>query len=164
MKAARVAALGAAIVFGVSAAAMAQPPMRGSARAERVAARDSVRHRGEAGQHARRQFGHALLRGVNLTDAQKQQMKQIRQKYAGERRALVEQLCPAGATAGQRVRPDSAQRVALRERSRALMEKQMADVRGILTAEQEKAFDANVASFRDRAKTHHGKRAARRSA
>jgi Spy/CpxP family protein refolding chaperone len=161
MKAARVAALGAAIVFGVSVTATAQPPARS---AERVATTDSVRHRGGPGRGEGRQFHRALFKGVTLTDAQKQQLKQIQQKYAGERHALVAQLRPAGTAAGQRVRPDSAQRVALRTQSRALMEKQMSEIRGILTADQQKAFDANVAAFRDRAKAHEGKRAARRSA
>ena len=65
MKAARVAALGAAILFGASVSATAQPPVRG---AERVATGDSVRHRGM--RHGEgRQFGRALLKGVTLTDA-----------------------------------------------------------------------------------------------
>jgi len=161
MKVARVAALGAAILFGASVSATAQAPARG---AERVAAGDSVRHRGGLRHGEGRQFGRALLKGVTLTDAQKQQLTQIQQKYVTERRTLAQQFRPAGAAAGQRVRPDSAQRVAFRTQSRALMEKQLADVRGILTAEQQKAFDANVAAFRDRAKTHQGKSAARRSA
>jgi protein CpxP len=159
MKAARVAALGAAILFGASVSA--QPPVRGT---ERVAAGDSVRHRGGMRHGEGRQFGRALLKGVSLTDAQKQQLTQIQQKYAGERATLAQQFRPAGAAAGQRVRPDSAQRVAFRTQSRALMEKQLADVRGILTAEQQKTFDANVATFRDRAKAHAGKGSARRSA
>jgi Spy/CpxP family protein refolding chaperone len=161
MKAARVAALGAAILFGVSVSATAQPPARGT---ERVAAGDSVRHRGGPRQGQGRQFGRALLKGVTLTDVQKQQLKQIQEKYTSERRTLAQQLRPADATAGRRARPDSAQRVAFRTQTRALMEKQLADVRGILTAEQQKAFDANVATFRERAKAHQGKGAARRSA
>jgi Spy/CpxP family protein refolding chaperone len=162
MKAARLAALGTAIVFGVSASATAQPPVSGNARAvagdstraPRHGARGADRHRGEKG------FG-ALLRGVTLTDAQKQQVKAIQQKYAGERRTLGQQLRPAGATADQRVRPDSAQRAAFQAQARSLMEKQMAEVRGVLTAEQQKTFDANVASFRDRAKARRGQNARR---
>ena len=155
MKAARLAALGAAIVFGVSVTATAQPPVRGTARAianDTTRARHRDGARGAARQRSGRAFGRALLRGVTLTDAQKQQVQAIQQKYAGERRTLAEQLRPAGATAGQRVRPDSAQRAALQTQARSLMDKQLAEVRGVLTPEQQKTFDANVASFRDRAK------------
>lgn len=156
MKAARLAALGAAIVFGVSVSAHAQPAARGADRvAARTGARTGARHAGP------RPAGRALMKGITLTDGQKQQVKQLHEKYAGQRRTLVQQLRPAGTTAGQRVRPDSAQRVAFRTQTRALMEQQMADVRGILTADQRKTFDANVASVRERAKTHQGKHARR---
>jgi len=154
MKAARLAALGAAILFGASAAATAQPPVSSTAR---VATVDSTRHRGARRQRPGRHAGRALLRGVNLTDAQKAQVQQIQQKYAGQRRALAQQFRPAG----QATRPDSAARAAFRTQARALMEKQMTEVRGVLTADQQKAFDANVASFRTHAKAHQGKHARR---
>jgi Spy/CpxP family protein refolding chaperone len=154
MKAARLAALGAAILFGASVAATAQPPVSSTTHVTTV---DSTRHRGAGRQRRGRQAGRALLRGVNLTDAQKSQVQQIQQKYAGQRRALAQQLRPSG----QAARPDSAARAAFRTQARALMEQQVTEVRGVLTADQQKAFDANVASFRAHAKAHQGKHARR---
>jgi Spy/CpxP family protein refolding chaperone len=43
-------------------------------------------------------------------------------------------------------RPDSAER----ERRRAVMMKQQADIRGVLTAEQQAVYDRNVAEMRAR--------------
>jgi hypothetical protein len=40
------------------------------------------------------------------------------------------------------------------------MERETAELRGVLTADQQRTFDQNVAAFRDRAKAHKGKRAA----
>ena len=48
-------------------------------------------------------------------------------------------------------RPDSAARAAFRARARDLQQRQLADVRAVLTAEQRATFDRNVAELRQRA-------------
>jgi Spy/CpxP family protein refolding chaperone len=140
----RFAALGAALVFG-AATAIAQPP-----------ATDAP-HRAAAGQHRGgrgRDFaaGRALFRGVSLTDAQKEQVRTIRQKYAQERRSLVGQERQRGGDAQtQRVRPDSATRALRMTQMRDLMQREITETRGILSADQQRTFDQNVATMRQRA-------------
>ena len=149
MKGLRFAALGAALAFG-AATAIAQPP-----------ATDAP-HRAAAGQHRGgrgRDFGagRALFRGVTLTDAQKEQIKTIRQKYAQERRSLVGQDRQRGGDAQtQRVRPDSAARAQRMTQMRDLMQREITETRGILSADQQRTFDQNVATMRERAESHRG--------
>jgi Spy/CpxP family protein refolding chaperone len=144
----RFAALGAALVLGVSTVAVAQPPA--GARTGRhhgaVAGADSTRRGGRGGQQA-------LLRGIQLSETQKTQLQSIQQKYAGERRALVQQV--RGNSAGA-TRPDSATRDRLRTQSRSLMERQFGEVRGILTADQRRTFDKNVTVVRERLTARQG--------
>jgi LTXXQ motif family protein len=153
----RLAALGAALVLGVSTVAAAQPPA-GRARSGAVAG-DTTHARRHARGARRGERGRALardlFRGVQLSDAQRTQVQAIHKKYAEQRRTLVQQL-RAETKDGQRVRPDSASRA----RVRSLMEQEMTELRGVLTADQQRTFDQNVAAFRDRAKAHRGKRAA----
>lgn len=142
MKAFRILALGAALVVGASTAATAQPP----AGAPRTQADGRARR-----AHG---FARALLKNVELTDAQKTQLRAINKKYAEQRQALVRDARGPRGTDAARQRPDSATRAQRFARVQALAEQQRAEVRGILTAEQQRTFDANVAAFRDRAEAH----------
>ena len=92
----------------------------------------------------RGQAGRALFRGIDLTDAQKSQVKTIHEKYAKQRQTL---WTPERGTDGRRQRPDSATRVQLQ----SLMEKQTAELRGVLTPAQQTTFDKNRAELRQRA-------------
>jgi Spy/CpxP family protein refolding chaperone len=153
MKGLRFAALGAALAFG-AATAIAQPPADGSQRPAAGQHRGGMR--GMRGGAA----GGALFRGVTLTDAQKAQVKTIRQKYAEQRRSLMGQYRPrdtSGATQGQRVRPDSATRAQMQTQVRDLMQREIAETRGILTTEQQQTFDRNVATMRERGEARGGK-------
>jgi Spy/CpxP family protein refolding chaperone len=98
--------------------------------------------------------GGFLLRGITLTDAQKARLQQVReankpteaqraqfQKEREELRALRQR----GDTATLRAR-FAASRTRM-EQERA---KDIAAIRGILTAEQQKVFDANVAEAQKR--------------
>lgn len=99
------------------------------------------------------------LRGIILSDAQRTQLRPVADRYRTEQRTLRDQ---ARAQWGNRntapgtpaARPDSAAREAFRGRVRALRERQLADVRNVLTADQRATFDRNVAELRTRAAEH----------
>jgi Spy/CpxP family protein refolding chaperone len=167
MKAARIAALGAVLVL--STAAIAQPPA--DRRADRPRAGEARGNRdgrdGRDGRIAGTRGGHvgrALLRDVQLTDAQRTQLRSINRKFAEQRQALVTEVRGTRGTAGaaeRRARPDSATRAQLHARMQTLVERHRTEVRAILTPEQQRTFDANVSRVRDRAEAQRGKGAAR---
>lgn len=148
MKALRFAALGAALAFGATTA-IAQPPA-GTTTGQPTAGQ----HRGMRGMHGGPRggdrLGGALFQGVTLTDAQKQQVRTIRQKYAEQRRSLFGQARPQGTTPAQRTRPDSATRVQMRSQAQELMQREIAETRSILSVDQQRTFDQNVATMRQR--------------
>ena len=74
-----------------------------------------------------------LMEGITLTDAQKSKLASISAKYRAERQKLM----PNGMQGGP---PDDATRAKMGE----MMNKQNSEIRGILTADQQKVFDANV--------------------
>jgi Spy/CpxP family protein refolding chaperone len=74
-----------------------------------------------------------LFEGMTLTDAQQSKLDSITAKYRAERQKLM----PDGRQGGP---PDDA----MRDKMRAMMDKQTAEIRTILTADQQKLFDANV--------------------
>jgi Spy/CpxP family protein refolding chaperone len=77
----------------------------------------------------------ALLQGITLTDQQKTQVDSITKSYEAMRPAF---------TPGER--PDSATRAKMRE----VNQQQDAAIRAILTADQQKVWDANVAQMQTR--------------
>jgi Spy/CpxP family protein refolding chaperone len=85
-------------------------------------------------------MGGMLLKDITLTDAQKAQVKTIREKYLPQQLELRK---AAQATGGP---PDEATRSKMME----LQEKQAAEIRAILTADQQKVFDGNLKEMRDR--------------
>jgi Spy/CpxP family protein refolding chaperone len=121
MKAIRIAALAFALCAGLASVAAAQ---------------DSQ------GQGERRQggMGGMLLKDITLTDAQKAQIKTIRDKYVPQQMELRK---ATQATGGP---PDEATRSKMMD----LQEKQAAEIRAILTADQQKVFDGNLKEMRDR--------------
>jgi len=81
-----------------------------------------------------------LFAGIDLTDAQKDQIAKIDEKYRAEREALR----PAG---GQpQGPPDEATRTKYNE----IRTKIQADYRAVLTADEQKVFDKNVADMKAR--------------
>jgi Spy/CpxP family protein refolding chaperone len=74
-----------------------------------------------------------LMEGITLTDAQQLKVDSISGKYRAERQKLM----PNGMQGGP---PDDATRAKIGE----MMNKQTAEIRAILTADQQKLFDANV--------------------
>ena len=127
----RIAALAAALVIGASVQAQAQTGT------------DSG---GRGGQRAMRDLTQSpLFQGIELTDAQKVQVRTIGEKYNAQRQEL-RRAAGGGSADGQRQRPDSATMA----KSRELMVKQQDEVRAILTVDQQKTFDKNAAELRNR--------------
>jgi Spy/CpxP family protein refolding chaperone len=121
MKAIRIATLAAALCVGMTSVAAAQgTEPQGQGRGERM--------------------GGLLLKDINLTDAQKAQVKTIRDKYVPQ---LQELRKASQATGGP---PDEATRTKMMD----IQNKQTAEIRAILTADQQVAFDKNLAEMKAR--------------
>src|SRR5438128_3131074 len=132
MRRIHVATVALALSLGAVSVASAQQPA--SPRAEQ----------GERGFGRRGGEGmKGLFKGINLSAAQKNQVKAIREKYKGQEKALREQMKPLREQfAAARKTNDTARLEQLREqvrpqmeRARALRQQQMQEVRGVLNAE-----------------------------
>src|ERR1700704_1835098 len=124
MKAIRIATLAAAFCVGMTTVAAAQgtePQGQGETR------------RGGG-------MGGMLLKDITLTDAQKAQIKTIREKY------LPQQMELRKAAQAQGGPPNEASRSKMMD----LQEKQAAEIRAVLTADQQVVFDKNTADMKAR--------------
>lgn len=126
MKAIRIATLAVALCAGMTsiAAAQAQP--------------ENQQSQGEARRGGG--MGGMLLKDITLTDAQKDQIKVIREKYAPKQLELRKAVQATG------VAPDDATRAKMME----LQNQQAAEIRAILTPDQQKTFDHNLHEMRER--------------
>ena len=127
MKALRMATLAVALCAGMTsvAAAQAQPEHENHGQGE-------VRRGGG--------MGGWLLKDITLTDAQKDQVKTIREKYAPRQLEIRKAVQATG------VAPDDATRAKMVE----LQNQQAAEIRVILTADQQVIFDRNLAEMKAR--------------
>lgn len=144
--------IGFVVASLVSVASLAQAQSASpNARQERRAARGIE---GRAGRE-----GHGgLFRGIALSDAEKTRVKQVHQKYGTEAKSLRESLRPAmqdaraarqkGDTAG--VKAAWSRTAGDREKLRALMDRERAELRAALTPEHQQQFDANVKELQQR--------------
>src|SRR5947207_6325307 len=126
MKAIRIATLAAALCVGITTVAAAQgtePSQQGQGEARRGGG-----------------MGGMLLKDITLTDAQKDQIKTIREKYLPQQMELRKQSQAVGGA------PDEATRAKYAD----LQSKQAADIRAILTADQQAIFDKNLAEMKER--------------
>ena len=150
----RAAALAVALLVGGAVAASAQQPG--------TPAPDGPARHGRM----REGFGRRLFRGITLTAAQQVSIKQIRGQYADQAKPLRESMRPAMQEArAARQRGDTAAAKAAwdktagtREQLRSLRQREMAEVRGVLTADQQKVFDQNVEEMRSRMRERMGDR------
>ena len=127
----------AASTLGLSISADAQGPGRGGDRSD-VSRKDD--------DHGMRMQGMPrLLGGIQLTDAQRTRIRDIHLKYQPRQQALRDTI-RANVIAG--IGNDSTMR--LKVQQVALAERN--EIRAVLTAEQQKQFDANVAKFDERRK------------
>ena len=125
MKVIRIATLAVALCAGITsvAAAQGQPEPQGQGEMRRGGG-----------------MGGMLLKDITLTDAQKDQIKTVREKYMPQQMELRKSVQATGGP------PDEATMKKMMD----LSEKQAADIRAILTADQQKVFDANLKEMRDR--------------
>jgi Spy/CpxP family protein refolding chaperone len=85
-------------------------------------------------------MGGMLLKDITLTDAQKDQIKTIREKYVPRQLELRKAVQATGGP------PDEATRAKMTE----LQGQQSAEIRAILTADQQKTFDHNLHEMKER--------------
>ncbi|MEO8910841.1 MAG: hypothetical protein ABI408_11520 [Gemmatimonadaceae bacterium] len=125
MKAIQTAALAIALCAGMTsiAAAQGQPEPQGQGEA-----------RGGRG------MGGMLLKDITLTDAQKAQVKTIREKYLPQQMELRKASQAVGGP------PDEATRSKMMD----LQTKQVAEIRAVLTADQQAVLDRNLADMKAR--------------
>lgn len=147
----------AALVLGTAVVASAQQPT--PAPTPRAQQQDA----GRAQNHRRGAFRpgamrHQLFKGIQLTDAEKANVKTVQQKYASQMKAIREQLKPQiQAARAARQKGDTAALKAMwqkssaeREQIKSLLESERNDLRAALTPEHQAQFDANVKQLEQR--------------
>jgi Spy/CpxP family protein refolding chaperone len=127
MKAIRIATLAIALCVGVTSVGAAQGQPEPSKQGQ-----GEMRRGGG--------MGGMLLKDITLTDAQKAQVKTIREKYLPQ---LMELRRAAHLVGG----PDAANRAKVAD----LQNKQAAEIRLVLTADQQAIFDRNLVEMKARA-------------
>jgi Spy/CpxP family protein refolding chaperone len=162
-------AVAASATVVATAGAQSSAPVNGQ-RIERSQS-DSTQWKGRAGKGRgmRGQMGpgRAAFRGVKPTDAQKAQIKAIHQKYQAQFKSIHEAMKPAidEAKAARQRGDTTAARAAFaktadsRQQAQALRAQEVAEIRAILTPEQQKTFDANVAQMKTRGEHGRGEHA-----
>ncbi len=136
-----------ALGFAVFAATA---PMVGAQATQQPAKREQHEFRG-----GRRNPMRALFEGIQLTDAEKASVKAVWARYQPQLASIRESMRPEMQAAREaRQKGDTAAAKAAfdktkdqREHARKLLEQARNDVRGALTPEHQKQFDANVARF-----------------
>ena len=148
------AALGAALLIGIVGVAGAQaqgtqPPAAGKVQGQRGPGMEGRRGFGRRGFG--RGFGGRLAKDLNLTDAQKSQIKTIHEKYRPQFEAIrtqyksqfdnIHALRIKGDTAGARAAFEKI-RGDIQSRSLSIRNQEQTEIRNVLTAEQRTKFDA----------------------
>ena len=159
--------LGAALALSAAGEATAQSPTQADSARRQGDVRRGERPRGERGQKMRRAGMKGLFRGIDLTQAQRDQMKAVNETYRAQFQTLRESLKPDLKAAREaRQRGDTvAARAAWertnggRERMSTLMERQRTEVRALLTPEQQQSFDRNAQEMKERMERRAGDRA-----
>jgi len=112
------------------------------------------RHATERGGRAR----NGLLRGITLSDAEKARVQAIHAKYNVDAKPLRDSLRPAlqKVRAARQARDSVAAKAALekttveREKLRAMLERERAEIRAALSPDNQKLFDANAKTLEQR--------------
>ena len=145
----RTMALGALMVVGVAGVSAAQTTTAPRTRADTGSFRHRDRVAGRRGNE-----GFAFGRDLNLTDAQKAQIKTIRQKYQPQREALRAQSKPyMDAARAARQKGDTAafrsNMLKARQLGESARAQEMSEVRAILTPDQQAKWDARQKAAAD---------------
>ena len=126
MKVIRIATLAIALCAGMTSVAAAQgQPEAG---------------KGQGDMRRGGGMGGMLLKDITLTDAQKDQIKTIREKYVPKQLELRKAVQATGGP------PDEATRAKMTE----LQSQQAAEIRAILTPDQQKTFDHNLHELKEK--------------
>lgn len=149
--------LGLALVVGAAGAAAAQstrPDTRPSA-----TQREHGKQKGERGMRGPGGQG-ALLKGITLTDAQKTRLQALRKEQEPQMKQTREQFSAVMKEARDaRQRGDTVTARAKMDQVRTQMdqqrEHQIASLRTILNADQQKQLDANIAALKERSAQGH---------
>ena len=150
--------LGLALIVGAAGVAAAQGT-RPDARPD-SARRDRGERGAWNGERGMRRGGPggpgALLRGITLTDAQKTRLQELRKAQEPEMKKTREQFGAVMKEARDaRQRGDTATARAKMTQVKTAMDaqrdRQVASLRTILTVDQQKQLDANIAAFKERA-------------
>ena len=151
--------LGLALIVGAAGAAAAQSTRPGNRPDTTQSERGERGERGDRGARRRGPGGPdgALLKGITLTDAQKTRLQELRKENRSEMEKTREQFGAVMKEARDaRQRGDTVTARAKMEQVRAQMDKQrerqIASLRTVLTAEQQKQRDATVAQWKARAR------------
>jgi Spy/CpxP family protein refolding chaperone len=153
MSSARTLALSALMLVGFAGISAAQSTVAPQARPDSGFHRRGARAGEMRGNRGGREFGADL----NLTDAQKAQIKAIRQKYQPQAQALRAQAKPyLEAAKAARQKGDTAAFRSNMEKARQLNQnatfraQETAEIRAVLTADQQAKFDARQKAMADR--------------
>lgn len=148
-------AAAALVVGGAVVASAQQPTPAPTPQAQQGVGRAQSHRRGAFRPAALR---HRLFKGIQLTDAEKANVKAVQQKYASQMKAIREQLKPQiQAARAARQRGDTAALKAMwqkssaqREQIKTLLESERNDLRAALTPQHQAQFDANVKQLEQR--------------
>lgn len=145
--------LGLALVVGATGAVAAQSTRPDTNRPD--ATRPERGDRADRGTRRQGGPGGALLKGITLTDAQKAQLETLRREQEPQMKQHREQFGAVMKEAREaRQRGDTATARAKMQQVRTEMERQrerqVASLRSILTADQQRQFDANVTAWKER--------------
>ncbi|HEY1953788.1 MAG TPA: Spy/CpxP family protein refolding chaperone [Gemmatimonadaceae bacterium] len=159
MSSVRTLALGAMMLVGFAGISAAQSTVPARQRADSGAYR-----RGR--EMGRRGPGRDFFADLNLTAAQKAQIKTIREKYQPQNQALRTQAKPyMDAAKAARQKGDTATARANMEKARQVMQggqsyrtQENAEIRAILTPDQQAKFDAREKAMADRGGRGWGKK------
>ncbi|MDB4884861.1 MAG: protein of unknown function Spy-related protein [Gemmatimonadetes bacterium] len=133
-----------AALLGACSSNSSNNPEPGTVRPSRAGADRGPDANGRGGPGGAGQREDMALRGITLTSEQQQRVDAIRANY----RTQMEQARQQAGT----------DRAAMRQAMQPMMEKQQAEIRNVLTTEQQAQFDRNVAEMRARQQQGGGRR------